>query len=151
MGWERLLEQRRVEQAEADVDEIRQLLQLASRALADAHVRALSPEGRFECAYEAARALATALIRASGYRVRAMAGAHHNTFAALRAVQAGHFQREAGYFNLCREKRNEMSYVQAVVVSDAEAEELVAEVTAFRIAARNELHRSFPELGEAPE
>jgi hypothetical protein len=132
MGWRRLLEQRRVERREASADEIQQLLKLATRAENDSRIRAVSPEGRFDNAYDAARVLATVVVRASGYRVLSGAGAHAATFAALEAVDRVLFGEEAMYFGLCRGKRNELSYVQAQAVSQQELEEILVEVSAFR-------------------
>ncbi len=120
---------------------------MASRALADAAVEApLSDDGRFARAYDAARALATVIVRASGYRVRASGGAHHTTFLALEAADPARFARFSAYFNLCREKRNEISYVAAGRVSRVEVDEILREVPKFRAVVETWLGERHPEF-----
>lgn len=83
-------------------------------------------------AYNAARILATIVVRAAGYRVKPAGGAHKNTFLALEAALGSSIAKLAAYFDACREKRNELSYEQADVVTDTEADELLKEATQFR-------------------
>ena len=104
---------------------------VAAQHLADARVVGLSADGKFDRAYGAARVLATIVVRASGYRVRAGGGAHYNTFLALEAADPTAFARYAVYFNLCREKRNELAYVAPERVSEQEVAEILREVPAF--------------------
>lgn len=83
-------------------------------------------------AYNAVRSLATMTIRASNDRVKAQGGAHHNTFLALEAAMGTAVANLAAYFDICREKRNELSYETGTVVMDTEAEELLRNAMAFR-------------------
>ena len=53
-----------------DAAEIQGLLRSGLARLADAHNTALSPEGRFDLAYNAAHALCLAALRRHGYRAR---------------------------------------------------------------------------------
>src|SRR5207247_1850792 len=133
-NWKELLEQKRVERRAAKKQELEELRALAQRSLADARLEGLSTDGKYGHAYEAARALATMVIRAAGYRVRAHGGGHYNTFLALEASDPKLFARYAAYFNACREKRNELSYMMAGVVSELEAQELLREVPDFKVA-----------------
>ena len=94
------------------------------RNLTDAALPNLSPDGKFSLAYNAARTLATVAIRASGYRVKAVGGAHHNTFLALEAAMGSNVAPMAAYFDSCRTKRNELSYDAANVVGAIDAAEL---------------------------
>ncbi len=131
MTWKELLEQGRVEKRPGTKEELAQLRAVAERSLADARLEGISVDGRFGHSYEAVRALATMVVRAAGYRVRAHGGAHYNTFLALEAADAKQFAKLAEYFNVCREKRNELSYEMAGVVSELEADELLGEIPAF--------------------
>ena len=124
MTWKELLEQGRVERRPGKSRELKELRAVAERSLGDARLEGISIDGKFGHAYEAARALATMVIRAAGYRVRAHGGGHYNTFLALEAADPKLFARQAAYFNVCREKRNELSYEMVGVVSELEAEEL---------------------------
>src|SRR6266702_8476913 len=132
MTWKRLLEERRVAREPARKEELAKLRAVAERNLADAGIEALSTDGKFGHAYEAARALSTMVVRASGYRVKSARGAHYGTFVALETADPKRFARHAAYFNTCREKRNDLSYELAGVVTDSEAEELLREVPAFQ-------------------
>ena len=148
MSWKKLLDQRRVAPEPATREELADLRELAARALDDATLDApLSPDGRFERAYAAARVLATMVVRASGYRVKAAGGAHYTTFLALEAADPGSFARFAAYFNLCREKRNELAYVAPDRVSSEEVVEILREVPAFRDLVERWLRSKHPELG----
>ena len=117
MLWRKLLEQRRVVLEKAYRAEIDAQRELAARALADASIEAVSSDGRFNHAYDAARALATVVVRACGYRVKGTGGGHYNTFLALEAADPESFTEFAAYFDLCRAKRNELSYINPGVVS----------------------------------
>ncbi len=106
----------------------------------------MSDDGRFDRAYDAARALATLAIRASGYRVKGTGGGHYNTFLALEAVDPARFSPFSAYFNLCREKRNELNYVHAGVVSRSELDEILEQTPLFREAVEDWLREKHPEL-----
>jgi len=121
MTWKELLAQGRVERRPASKEELHELRSLVERSLADARLEGLSTDGKFGHAYEAARALSTMVVRASGYRVRAHGGGHYNAFLALEAADIRRFARHSVYFNTCREKRNELSYETAGVVTETEA------------------------------
>jgi len=132
MTWKELLAQKRVERVPAGEGEIEGLLTLSARALADALIIAMTPEGRYDRAYDAARTLATAVVRSCGYRVKAVGGGHYNTFRALEAADAKQFGAYAIYLDVCRRKRNELSYESFGFVSDTELEELIEQTSKFR-------------------
>lgn len=146
MPWKRLLEQRRVVAEQTTQAELEAQVGLAARALADARVEAVSDDGRFDRAYDAARALATVVIRTAGYRVKGVGGGHYNTFLALEAADPLRFTAIAAYFNLCRDKRNQLSYVNPGVVSRTELEEILREVPRFRAEVAAWLREHRPEL-----
>src|SRR5688572_13029398 len=110
MSWRKLLAENRVEAIATSLEEIAGLRDLVSRNLKDASLSGLSVDGRFAMAYNAARLLSTIAIRVSGYRVKGHGGAHFNTFLALEAAMGASISSLAGYFDSCREKRNELSY-----------------------------------------
>ena len=67
MTWKELLEQKRVVREKATRREVADQRELAARALGDATLDApLSDDGRFDRAYDAARALATIVVRVCG-------------------------------------------------------------------------------------
>jgi cytochrome P450 len=127
-----LLDQRRVVREAPTHQEIESLTKLAQQALADALVEAVSDDGRFDRAYDAARALATAVVRTSGYRVKPQGGGHFNTFLALKAADPNRFSTFAAYFDICREKRNDLNYVAPGIVTRSELAEILREVARFQ-------------------
>lgn len=145
MTWKKLLDAQLVAREPARREELAKLRAVAERNLADARIETLSTDGKFGHAYEAARAIATIVVRASGYRVKAARGAHYNTFVALEAADPRRFARHAAYFNACREKRNDLSYELAGVVTGSEAEELLREVPAFQALVDARLRGRHPE------
>ena len=144
MPWKGLLEQRKVAREATTRAEIDAQMDLAERAIADASIEAVSDDGRFARAYDAARALATVVVRAAGYRVKGPGGAHYNTFLALEAADPARFSAFAAYFNLCREKRNELSYVHPGVVSTSELNSSCARSRDSRRPSRTGLAKSIP-------
>ena len=104
--------------------EIRDLLGVADRDLADCATPGLSADWRLNIAYNAALQLATAALAAAGYR--AGRDAHH-----FRVIQSLEFtvKAESGLiaqFEQFRKKRNIGGYERAGTVSDQEAQEMIA-------------------------
>lgn len=52
----------------------------------------------------------------------------------------------AGYFDLCRQKRNDASYVRAQEVSQSEADELLEEAERFRSKVERWIRKHLPHL-----
>ena len=106
--------------------EIAGLLALADRNLADAGVRGLSAEGRFQFTYNAALAMATAAVHAAGYRTNSNVPGHHAlTVESLRhtiGVDAALVRKLDAF----RRKRNRVSYDAPAAVSTKEAADMLA-------------------------
>jgi hypothetical protein len=64
-------------------EEIRDLLGIVNRDLADASVEAISDDRRFEAAFSAARTAANIALRSSGYRTATQPGHHQKTIESL--------------------------------------------------------------------
>jgi hypothetical protein len=88
MSWQELERQRRVAREPTSKQEIRELLNVVARNLSDAAASGLSEDGRYDFAYGAFRTLAAIVVRASGYRIKAMGGSHKCTFEALETAEA---------------------------------------------------------------
>jgi len=103
--------------------EIRRLVGLTRRELADAAVAGLSADGSFEHAYVAALTAATILVRAHAERIHGVE--HHRlTFVRLGELADGRWASVADYFQHCRARRNRAMYDLAGGVSATEAREL---------------------------
>jgi hypothetical protein len=118
---------------------------MATRKIGDAHIKGLSTDSRFSIAYDAARSLSMTVVRASGYRIKEVGGAHYNTFLALKAADS-EFSRIANYFDICRSKRNTVQYDRVDAVSSTETEQLVMEVIGFQQTVHSWLAKHHPQL-----
>lgn len=127
MSWKRLLEAERVVRHKSSKKELDGLRAAVERNLKDAALEGLSADNRFGVAYEAALLIAKMAVHAAGYRVRAALGAHRTAFEALALVLGREHRDRADYFELCRRKRNDLSYEAAGVVTQREADEILAE------------------------
>lgn len=106
--------------------EITGLFALADRNLADAGIGGLSAEGRFQFAYNAALAAATAALHAAGYRTNSNVSGHHAvTVESLEHTIGvdGSLVRKLDAF---RRKRNRVSYDAPAAVSTKEAADMLA-------------------------
>jgi hypothetical protein len=90
-------------------NEVRDLLAVVARDLADSSVPALSPEWRMSIAYNAALQASTAALAAAGYR--ASRDSHH-----FRVIES------LAMFDAYRKKRNISGYERVGMVSDADAD-----------------------------
>ena len=107
-------------------------------------VPGLSADARFIMAYDAARTLSLIIVRAAGYRPRAVGG-HYNTFVALETADPA-FAALSAYFDGCRMKRNASEYDFAGGVSDADANGLLETVQQFEIDAEAWVKTHHPKL-----
>jgi hypothetical protein len=131
MSWTKLLAEKRVAREATSKKELDELRAMVAVNLKDAHVSGISAQGRFEFGYNAARLMATVVVRASGYRIIAKTGHHYFTFQALQASDPA-FVKTAIYFDKARDMRNDFSYEAVVLISDTDADELVEAVEQFR-------------------
>lgn len=100
-------------------NEIRDLLQVVERDLADSAAEALSADWRMNIAYNAALQTATMALAAAGYR--ASRDAHYRVIQSLSET----IQADASIvvtFDAFRKKRNITGYERVGLVSDAEAD-----------------------------
>ena len=101
-------------------NEIRDLLQVVERDLADSAAEGLSPDWRMNIAYNAALQAATAALAAAGYR--ASRDSHH--FRVIQSLREtiGAAASLVATLDAFRKKRNITGYERIGLVSDAEAE-----------------------------
>ena len=136
----------RIKRHDASAAETADLLTLAERQLADASAAGLSADGRFAAAYSAAITLATAIVRAGGYRVASVAGHHRLTIELLPVLLGEQQRRGATYLDACRRKRNVAEYERADATSPAEAKALGAAVRELQVEVLTWLTEKHPEL-----
>ena len=117
---------------------------VVDRDLEDAK-QSLSPDGRFNIAYNAALQLCAIVLLAEGWKPDKL-NAHHRTISALPLILGKERQGDADYLDTCRAKRNGLEYDAAGRVSAAEAKELREFATELREAVIVWLAAKHPQL-----
>ncbi|MFZ5802115.1 MAG: hypothetical protein ACOY3K_03260 [Candidatus Omnitrophota bacterium] len=133
MTLKSLLAEGRLRPHKTTPKEIGDLFFVVERDLKDAAVTQLSEDRRFATAYNALLGLATIVLYAAGCRT-AGAGHHWMTFSVLPELLGPSYQSTADYFDTCRTKRNLTDYDRAGEISGQEAEEILKEARAFKLA-----------------
>ena len=126
-------------------EEIRDLLGIVSRDLADASVEAISDDRRFEAAFSAARTAANAALRACGYRTTTQPGHHQKTIESLELT----LQAESMLIQKLRvlsKKRNATSYDTAGNVSQQELDQAIQVAHEHQNSVIAWLRKNHPEL-----
>ena len=104
--------------------EIKGLLGIVERCLADAKVEAVSTDLRFIAAFNAALCGATTALRASGHRTATQAGHHVKTIESLElTIKAS--PKLIQRFKTFNNKRNKSVYDVAGAISDQELEAMI--------------------------
>ncbi|HEX5435363.1 MAG TPA: DNA-binding protein [Candidatus Angelobacter sp.] len=145
MSLEKWLEYGWLKREPTSRDEIRGLLAIVVRDLKDANVAAISDDRRFEAGFNAARTLANAALRASGYRTSTQPGHHQKTIESLELT----IQADTGLINRLRafsRKRNAASYDSAGTVSKQELEAVIKTAAELESKVMSWLQKNHPEL-----
>lgn len=125
-------------------DQIAKIFGVVDRDLEDSK-QALSADGRFNIAYNAALQLCAIALLAEGWRPDKL-NAHYRTIAALPMIMGKEWQDGADYLDACRAKRNGLEYDAAGRVSAAEAKELREFAVELRAAVVEWLGKAHPKL-----
>jgi hypothetical protein len=105
-------------------NEIRELLEVVERDLADSAAEGLSADWRMNIAYNAALQAATAALAAAGYR--ASRDSHHYRVIQSLRETLGTEAAAVATFDAFRKKRNITGYERIGLVSDADADAMRA-------------------------
>lgn len=127
-----------------DRRELRELLGIVDRAIADAEVKGISPDARLSIAHNAALQLAIAALAATGYR--AGREAHHYHAIQSLAFTIGASTDLVDQLDSFRKKRNISDYERAGAVSEQEAREMLALAKLLRQTVTEWLKNNHPEL-----
>jgi hypothetical protein len=128
--------------------EIRDLLSVIERSLADSKVEAVSTDLRFVAAFNAALCAATAALRASGHRATIQAGHHVKSIESLEltvSASAKLIQR----FKTFNNKRNKSVYDVAGAVSDQELQAMIKLANELKDTTLSWLQKAHPKLLKA--
>ena len=128
-------------------DEIRSLLGIVDRSLADAKVEAVSTDLRFIAAFNAALCSAMMALRATGYRTVTQAGHHVKTIESLELTLKSN-ARIVQKFKTLNNKRNKSVYDVAGAISDQDLVAIVSLANELKDGAMAWLREIHPELLE---
>jgi hypothetical protein len=126
-----------LERLEPDPAMIKRLLVAAERNIADAHVKDISAENRFDAAYKAIMQLANAALQANGYRTLTSKPGHHMTMIQLLSQTIGLDRETVIILDALRKQRNVADYSGDIVPESAvkecvaQGESLLADVSAW--------------------
>jgi len=126
-------------------DEIRGLIAIIDRDIADANVTAVSDDRRFEAAFSAIRTCATLALRASGFRTTTQPGHHTKTLESL-ALTLGENDRVIRRLRTFSQKRNATSYDAAGNVTRQELESAIQTAMDLRSGVLQWLKKNHPHL-----
>lgn len=125
-------------------NEIRDLLAVVDRDLADSATAALSADWRMTISYNAALQAATAALAAAGYRA-SRDQHHYRVIQSLRETVAAE-SSVVNTFDVFRKKRNATAYDRAGLVSDADASAMRALAERLRQDVVDWLRQEHPHL-----
>lgn len=125
-------------------NEIRDLLDVVERDLADSTAEGLSADWRMNIAYNAALQAATAALAAVGYRA-SRDQHHHRVIQSLRET-IGADAALVNTFETFRKKRNVTGYERVGLVSDADADSMRALAVQLRDGVTTWLRKHHPHL-----
>ena len=126
--------------------EVRDILELVERDLADASKVEISKDWRFNIAYNAGLQLCTLVLFAAGYRAGRGESKHYRVIQALPLVMGKRFSTVRDYLDNCRRKRNVSEYDAAGTISQKEPDDLIEAVTEFKIEVEAWLQKNHPDI-----
>lgn len=108
-----------LEKVTPDAAVIGRLLSAAKRNIADAHVREISAENRFDAAYKAIMQLANAALQANGFRTLTSKPGHHMTMIQTLSQTVGVDRQTVIVLDALRKQRNVADYSGDIVPASA--------------------------------
>jgi hypothetical protein len=132
---------------QATVAEVRNLLGVVDRELADAGVAGLSDDGRFTHAYDAALLLCKLALHASGFEVLKRAPGHHSLWINSLEFTLGEAHKETLiHLSKSSKLRHTSLYDHAGVVEKQDADDLLAAARKLRTDVLSWLRSQQPTL-----
>ena len=132
---------------QATVAEVRNLLGVVDRELADAGVAGLSDDGRFSHAYDAALLLCKLALHAEGFEVQKRAPGHHSLWINSLEFTLGEAHKPTLiHLSKSSKLRHLTLYDQAGVVEKQDADDLLEAAKQLRTDVIKWLHSQHPDL-----
>jgi len=143
MSSENLLAIGRLEKLEASRDPLVKLLSAAGRSIADAKIKAVSAEIRFDAAYKAIMQCATVALWMKGYRTSTSEPGHHQTTLQALPMTLGLDSETMIVLDGLRKQRNLFDY-RGDRVSDASLAECIRRAEDLRARVRRLVDAKWP-------
>lgn len=134
-----------IEKTDPDAVSIAKLLEAAKRNLADAHIKEVSAESRFDAAYKAIMQLAKAALQANGYRTLTSKPGHHITMIQSLGQTVGIDKETIIVLDKLRKQRNVADY-SGDLVPESAAVECIKQAEGLLQAISHWLGENKPEL-----
>ncbi|MBB4636279.1 hypothetical protein [Longimicrobium terrae] len=144
-----MLDSRQLEERQASDSEVEGIWNKAVRSLNSSMLPRLDPDAAFTLLYQGALQASTAVVRASGHRVRGD-GHHHHTFFAVAALGAGALSGAARDLNVIRQQRHGAIYDWERTTDEAALSALTAAARKLFAAGEAWLIAERPRLALAP-
>jgi hypothetical protein len=144
MGLKNWFENGWLTKHETSTQEIHNLLEVADRDLSDCQSPGLSADWRMNIAYNAALQSATAALAVCGFR--ASRDSHHYRIIQSLAYTIAAKKELITQLDQFRKKRNIGGYEQAGLVSDAEADEMIALAQRLRNEVEQWIQSHYPKF-----
>jgi hypothetical protein len=145
MSLEQWLQNGYIIKQTATAPEVLQLLSIVERELSDASVEAVSADGRFTHAYNAALTLCRIALRASGYRV-GKGGGHHYEINSIVHTLGHKYNDHMILLSQYSKKRGREMYDRTGVVDTGDVEDLIETGIQLRIDVLAWLMAEHPDL-----
>jgi len=146
VSLQNLLKIGQLKEHETDAEETGRLLLAAQRGLADARVKEISPETRFEAAYRAITQVGLPLLLVHGFRPDTNRPGHHMTIIQTLTLTLGITNERVVVLDTLRRKRNLVDYT-GEDIDDASIAAAITEGQRLLDEARSWIMRHRPELG----
>ncbi len=126
-------------------EEVARLLTAVRRNLADAEVKGISNETRFDCGYKAIMQCALVAMMANGYRPSTSAPGHHQTMLQSLPLTLGVSNDAWIVLDALRKKRNQNDYT-GMPLASAEAQEAIGRAKELLTSLQSYLRSHHPPL-----
>ena len=148
MSLEQSLEKSWVNKTERSAHEVSNLLDIASREIADASLEGISSDGRFAHAYAAVRALCEIALHACGYTLPKGERKHERAIESLNFTIGPEWSNSVDFFDRCRRLRHRATLDCSGVAQPKEADDLLEEAQRLLDAVKVWLAEEHPDLAQ---
>jgi hypothetical protein len=146
MSLELWLQSQYIIKQEPTAPELLELLQIVDRELSDASIAALSSDGKFGHAYNAALSLCRIALRAAGYRVAKGRGVHQYEINSLVYTMGNEKKDEMIFLSKCSRIRGQEVYDRTGVADPRDVADLVETAKQLRLDVLSWLKADHPDL-----